>query len=172
MSGRYILPIFCLCLLYLLFASYTRYKYYAGLSNLTEEKNVVLQRYEIQAKTKHTPTSCPMKVNESATGPCSMLCEEAQRLSHQRHSVKMEARKINLFVNWASQVFDFFRGGPDILRKKISKKSCSQLLLSVDRSNNTVNYFLLGLFFLSGGLGFLVYRDCTNYVSSVKTHDM
>lgn len=86
---------------------------------------------------------CESVMASSATGQCQVFCSEVRSLSQERLGAILWARRWHIFGRIAAQVFDDARGveqGQDRINDLFAKKSCAQVLRSVDKSNTMVNF--------------------------------
>mmetsp|Transcript_5748 Transcript_5748/g.10260 ORF Transcript_5748/g.10260 Transcript_5748/m.10260 type:complete len:302 (-) Transcript_5748:180-1085(-) len=97
-----------------------------------------------QLQQSDLPASCNSVYLRDAEDRCKDFCEEVRMLSEERMGAVMFARKWHVLGRWAAEVFDFARDvqqGPDHVKQLFEKKTCSDVLKSVDKSNVLVNSF-------------------------------
>jgi len=74
--------------------------------------------------------------------PCALFCAEVKELSRERLLTIKWARNWHIFGRLAAELFDETRGvqqGEDRIGQLFAKKTCLQVLRSVDKSNGFVN---------------------------------
>jgi len=85
---------------------------------------------------------CDNVWESNAGGQCAEFCQNVRKLSQERHASVMFVRKFHILGRWAAQLFDGTRGmeqGEKRMDDLFRKKTCVQVLRSVDKSNNVVN---------------------------------
>lgn len=90
--------------------------------------------------------ACADVFESMATGPCATFCTEVRQLSQERSNTIMFARKWHILGAYAAELFDDMRGveqGTSRVDELFQKKTCYQVLKSVDKSNQYVNVFCL-----------------------------
>mmetsp|Transcript_34607 Transcript_34607/g.62736 ORF Transcript_34607/g.62736 Transcript_34607/m.62736 type:complete len:310 (+) Transcript_34607:86-1015(+) len=109
--------------------------------------------YQIQLATFVTPAKDGLQTTAArcenvwaagATGDCAAFCVDVRKLSEERHSIVMFVRHWHLLGRLAAEMFDDARDvmqGSERIDKLFEKKSCAQVLSSVDKSNTWVNIF-------------------------------
>lgn len=94
--------------------------------------------------------ACEGTLRSSASGRCAEFCEHARELSEERLACILWARKWHILGRFAAQLFDDARGveqGTSRIDDLFKRKSCADVLRSVDKSNTFVNY---GCYILAG----------------------
>jgi len=87
----------------------------------------------------------------SSGGQCARFCQDVRELSEARNDAIMWARKWHVLGRWAAEMFDDRRDmqqGSSRIDALFDRKSCGEVLRSVDKSNTAVNvlcYFLAGV---------------------------
>lgn len=100
---------------------------------------------------------------------CADFCREARNLAQLRLDTILSARKWHPGGRVAAQLFDEARGveqGSGRLDQLFAKKTCSQVLQSVDKSNMTVNilcYFFTGVSLILAMVAFTAVADEADY---------
>lgn len=96
--------------------------------------------------------SCENTIIANAAGPCADFCSDVRHLSEERLSTILWARQWHLLGRVASELFDGTRGvqqGRDRIDALFRKKTCAQVLRSIDKSNVFVNCFCIAASSLS-----------------------
>jgi hypothetical protein len=91
---------------------------------------------------------CLDATEQSATGQCADFCRRARELSEERLEAVLWVRKWHLFGRWAAEMFDTTRGveqGQERINDLVGRKTCLQVVESVDKSNFNVNAFCIFL---------------------------
>mmetsp|Transcript_126254 Transcript_126254/g.363162 ORF Transcript_126254/g.363162 Transcript_126254/m.363162 type:complete len:318 (+) Transcript_126254:113-1066(+) len=113
--------------------------------------------YNVQLLTSVTPRKmwlqsdarrCETAFAESAVGPCAEFCAEVEKLSKERLATIRWARDFHVLGSMAAKLFDDARGveqGDQRIRELFQKKTCAEVLHSVDKSNQFVNAACIGL---------------------------
>jgi len=81
-------------------------------------------------------------LRDAGTG-CADFCQQVRLLSEERQSCVLFARKWHLLGRWAAQLFDQARDvqqDQSHVDKLFAKKTCAEVLRSVDRSNEAVDF--------------------------------
>jgi len=89
---------------------------------------------------------------DKASGPCTDFCTKAKELSQVRLDTVLWVRQYHMLGRVAAEVFDGTRGveqGSDRIDDLFKKKTCKQVLQSVDKSNQLVNYICMFACFVS-----------------------
>lgn len=95
-----------------------------------------------KAQLQHRVGVCEGAFLNTATGTCAEWCNEVKTLSAERLATIQWARKWHVLGRLAAQVFDEARGveqGDGRIQELFNQKACSQVLKSVDKSNQLVN---------------------------------
>jgi len=90
--------------------------------------------------------TCEGIMLSSSGGMCGEFCKEVRQLSEERHNSIMFARNWHVLGRYAAELFDDSRGvqqGAERIKTLFEKKSCVEVLRSVDRSNQMVNYLCI-----------------------------
>lgn len=117
--------------------------------------NLQLAAFVTPKKARLLATSAPPcegVMLSAAGGKCAEFCEEAQKLSEDRLGAIMWARNWHILGRLAAEVFDLGRGmeqGSGRIEDLFAKKTCAEVLRSVDKSNQTVNLMCIFLAALS-----------------------
>eukprot|EP00933_Yihiella_yeosuensis_P022423 TRINITY_DN1765_c2_g1_i1.p1 TRINITY_DN1765_c2_g1~~TRINITY_DN1765_c2_g1_i1.p1 ORF type:complete len:316 (-),score=56.60 TRINITY_DN1765_c2_g1_i1:165-1112(-) len=89
---------------------------------------------------------CHNAFEASAIEQCTDFCAKARQVSEERLKSILWARNWHIMGRLAAQVFDDARDvsqGPERINQLFSKKTCAQVLKSVDKSNQFVNAFCM-----------------------------
>merc|ERR1712113_171385 len=95
-----------------------------------------------KARLQSSVGMCDSAYLGSAAGPCSDFCDEVKALSQERLATITFARNWHVLGRFAAQIFDDARGveqGEQRIQELFQKKTCAQVLKSVDKSNQYVN---------------------------------
>jgi len=106
--------------------------------------NVQLATFVSPRKARLLPSigTCEGAYLGSAAGPCIDFCDEVKALSQERLATIQFARNWHILGRFAAQIFDDARGveqGEQRIQDLFQKKTCAQVLKSVDKSNQSVN---------------------------------
>jgi len=91
---------------------------------------------------------CLEATEQEASGQCVEFCQRARELSEDRLEAVLWVRKWHLFGRWAAEMFDTTRGveqGQERINDLFGRKTCVQVIESVDKSNTCVNAFCIFL---------------------------
>jgi len=95
---------------------------------------------------------CEAVFRESAGGRCKEWCDQVASLSQERLATILSARRSHYLGRYAAQFFDDTRGveqGDSRIEDLFQKKTCAQVLRSVDKSNVMVNWTCIALAFVA-----------------------
>ncbi|CAE7680159.1 unnamed protein product [Symbiodinium pilosum] len=109
----------------------------------------------------------------SADGSCRTFCDEVRLLSEERLSSVMFARKWHVLGRWAAEVFDMARDvqqGPSHVNQLFEKKTCADVLKSVDKSNDMVNAFCLVLAAVAVVVAFAAFSKVFGDMTETNLH--
>jgi len=107
--------------------------------------------YTLYLETMVTPTKtklikvsqpCEGIMRATAGGQCAEFCQGVRQLSEERNRAILFARNWHVLGRWAAEVFDSSRGmeqGEGRIEALFDRKSCAEILRSVDKSNQMVN---------------------------------
>jgi len=89
-------------------------------------------------------SACEGFMLRNAGGKCADFCQDVRQLAEERLAAIKWARNWHILGRVAAEMFDGKRGveqGEDRIDTLFEKKSCAQVLRSVDKSNQMVNVF-------------------------------
>uniref|UniRef100_A0A7S0AAK8 Uncharacterized protein n=1 Tax=Pyrodinium bahamense TaxID=73915 RepID=A0A7S0AAK8_9DINO len=95
---------------------------------------------------------CEGIMHSTAGGECADFCTQVRHLSEERLAAIKWARNWHILGRIAAEIFDESRGveqGTGRIDALFAKKTCLEVLRSVDKSNEAVNYFCLTVAVLS-----------------------
>lgn len=99
-----------------------------------------------KARLEHSIGACETAYYGTATGPCRDWCFEVERLSKERLATVLWARNWHVLGKYGARLFDDTRGveqGEQRIEEFFRTKPCAQVLKSVDKSNQMVNWICI-----------------------------